>query len=65
MRRGYGDVAPGGETLENNDHEEARMALKIEDKINRMHIEMRQNYAMRLGRVRPARAAALSSLISL
>jgi phosphate:Na+ symporter len=36
--------------LENNDHEEARIALKIEDKINRMYIEMRQNYAMRLGK---------------
>ena len=36
------------------------MALKIEDKINRMHIEMRQNYAMRLGR---GEAGARSGLI--
>jgi len=46
--------------LENDDHEEARIALKIEDKINRMHIEMRQNYAMRLGR---GEADARSGLI--
>ena len=46
--------------LENDDHEEARMALKIEDKLNRMHIEMRQNYAMRLGK---GEASARSGLI--
>ncbi|MGD9401193.1 MAG: Na/Pi symporter [bacterium] len=46
--------------LENDDHEEARAALKIEDRINRMHIEMRQNYAMRLGR---GEADARSGLI--
>lgn len=46
--------------LESDDHEEARKALKIEDKINRMHIEMRQDYAMRLGR---GEADARSGLI--
>ncbi len=46
--------------LENDDHEEARMALKIEDKINRMHLEMRQDYAMRLGK---GEADARSGLI--
>ena len=46
--------------LANDDHEEARKALKIEDKINRMHIEMRQDYAMRLGR---GEADARSGLI--
>jgi phosphate:Na+ symporter len=46
--------------LENDDHEEARMALKIEDKLNRMHIELRQDYAMRLGR---GEADARSGLI--
>jgi phosphate:Na+ symporter len=46
--------------LENDDHEEARIALKIEDRINRMHIEIRQDYAMRLGR---GEADARSGLI--
>ena len=46
--------------LENDDHDEATMALRIEDKLNRMHIEMRQNYAMRLGR---GEADARSGLI--
>lgn len=46
--------------LEDDEHEEARAALKIEDDLNRMHIEMRQNYAMRLGR---GEADAASGLI--
>jgi phosphate:Na+ symporter len=46
--------------LEEDDHEEARVALKIEDKINRMHIQMRQDYAMRLGK---GEADARSGLI--
>jgi phosphate:Na+ symporter len=48
------------EGFENDDHEKARMALKIEDKLNRMHIEMRQDYAMRLGK---GEADARSGLI--
>ncbi len=46
--------------LDGDDREEARMALKIEDKINRMHVEMRQDYAMRLG---SGKADARSGLI--
>ena len=46
--------------LGEDDHDEARLALKIEDRLNRMHIEMRQNYAMRLGR---GEADAASGLI--
>lgn len=46
--------------LEHDDHDEARAALKIEDRINRMHIEMRQDYAMRLGK---GEADARSGLI--
>ncbi|MFH1313903.1 MAG: Na/Pi symporter [Candidatus Eisenbacteria bacterium] len=33
-----------------DDTEEARKALAIEDRLNQLHIEMRQGYAMRLGR---------------
>jgi len=46
--------------LENDDHEEARKALKIEDKINVLHVRLRQIYAMELGK---GGASASSGLI--
>jgi phosphate:Na+ symporter len=43
-----------------DDTDEAGRALKVEDRLNRLHIEMRQGYAMRLGK---GDVGAMSGLI--
>ncbi len=43
-----------------DDNDEAGRALKIEDRLNRLHVEMRQDYAMRLGK---GDVGAMSGLI--
>lgn len=48
------------EAFAGDNTDQARMALKIEDRLNRLHIEMRQGYAMLLGK---GSASALSALV--